>query len=68
MTDIVISGMKQRGRGLIMNMSSISAIRPLPYMLLYGSTKAFIDYFSEGLAIENSKTGIVVQVCKRSLH
>lgn len=61
MTQIILPGMKQRKRGLILNISSISAIIPVPYMALYGSTKALVNYFSQAIAMENKEFGIEIQ-------
>ena len=66
----VVPGMKERGSGWILNISSATAIRPQgpPYdgfarqggSLLYGMTKAALDRFSAGLAGELHEDGIVV--------
>lgn len=61
MCQIVMPGMKQRRRGLVLNLSSISAILPLPYMALYGSTKSLVNYFTQALSMENKEFGIEVQ-------
>lgn len=61
MCQIVMPGMKQRRRGLVLNLSSISAIVPLPYMALYGSTKSLVNYFTQALRMENKEFGIEVQ-------
>ena len=67
MCQIILPGMKERKRGLIMNLSSMSALRPVPYIAVYGSTKALVDYFSRALAIECADCGIEVQVGELSL-
>jgi len=61
MCQLVMPGMKNRRRGLVLNLASVSAIRPIPCMAMYGSTKCLIDYFSEALRIENKEFGIEVQ-------
>ena len=62
MTQLVLPGMKSRKRGLIMNMSSFSAIRPIPILSIYGATKSFVDYFSKAIAIENEGSGVEIVV------
>ena len=60
MTEIVLPGMVERRRGLVINVSSQIAIRPA--LSIYGSTKAFMDYFSQALSYEYENKGIVIQV------
>ncbi|XP_065079736.1 inactive hydroxysteroid dehydrogenase-like protein 1 [Ochlerotatus camptorhynchus] len=62
MTRMVLPGMKQRGRGIIVNMSSTSCYRPAAYLNLYASTKAFVTSFSLGLQHELQGTGVECQV------
>ncbi|KAF6199930.1 hypothetical protein GE061_006228 [Apolygus lucorum] len=52
MTEIVLKRMVLRNKGLIVNMSSLSAKIPLPYFTMYSSTKAFIEHYSACLAAE----------------
>jgi len=61
MIQMVLPGMKERRRGLILNMSSMSAITPLPYMALYGSTKVLMNYYSNAIRMEAKEFGIEVQ-------
>ena len=62
MTQIVLPGMVSKHRGLILNISSATALIPL--YSLYGATKVFMSYFSENLAHEYKDKGITVQVCE----
>lgn len=56
--------MQQRGSGMILNVSSIAGFQPLPYISVYGATKAFVLSFSEALWVENREKGIrVFAVC-----
>jgi 17beta-estradiol 17-dehydrogenase / very-long-chain 3-oxoacyl-CoA reductase len=57
--------MKARKKGVIINLSSVAAVYPLPNYALYGATKAMIDFFSAALERECRPHGIFVQV---SLH
>lgn len=48
MTKIVLDGMIERKRGLIINVSSLSSLIPAPLLALYGASKVvMIDIFSE---------------------
>lgn len=50
--------------GGIINMASISAYTPLPYLNIYSATKAFVLHFSEALAEELKEKNIrVTAVC-----
>lgn len=57
----VIPGMIRRGGGAIINVSSLAGFIPSPDGVLYGSTKAFLNVFSESLHIILNKYGIKVQ-------
>ena len=60
----LLPGMVKRGRGVVMNVSSMAAFGPMPYTATYAATKAFLLSFSEALAVELSRTGVhVVCVC-----
>lgn len=61
MCSIVMPQMVQRKKGLIINLSSLSALIPTPMMAVYAATKAFVHKFSEDLSMEYGKQGIVVQ-------
>ena len=53
--------MKRRGRGYVINASSITAFMCFPTIAVYQASKAFLYKFSKGLAFELSHYG--VQVC-----
>lgn len=53
-TRMILPGMIKRERGLIMNVSSTLGCTPMPYMHLYGATKAFINGFSSIIQSEYS--------------
>ena len=55
----VLPGMIERGRGHIVNISSVTALYPLP-MALYGATKGAIHKLSRDLRQELKGTGIRV--------
>jgi uncharacterized protein len=67
LTHLFIQNMVQRGSGVILNVSSTSALQPVPYMAVYGATKAFVLSFSQALWEENRKRGIeVLALCPGS--
>jgi 17beta-estradiol 17-dehydrogenase / very-long-chain 3-oxoacyl-CoA reductase len=61
MCSIVLGQMVERKRGLVINISSLSAIIPAACLTIYSGTKAFAHKFSSDLAMEYEKYGIVVQ-------
>ncbi len=58
----VVPKMIKENRGLIINVSSLSAFIPTPLSFFYTSTKAFIVSFSECLHVDLLHTNIKVQV------
>lgn len=54
--------MRQRRAGNIINISSIAAFQPIPYISVYAATKAFVLSFSEALWAENRQYGVRVLV------
>jgi hypothetical protein len=58
----VIPGMVKRGRGAIINLSSARAFLAGPKMATYTGTKAFLNFFSESVALELKGTGVKIQV------
>ncbi|WP_448534159.1 SDR family NAD(P)-dependent oxidoreductase [Parathermosynechococcus lividus] len=64
LTHLVLPQMRQRHSGTIINVSSIAAFQPLPYLAVYAATKAFVRHFSEALWAELKPLGIrVLGVC-----
>ncbi|XP_062392360.1 hydroxysteroid (20-beta) dehydrogenase 2 [Sardina pilchardus] len=61
MSRIVLPNMVERGRGLIINMSSECASQPQPMVTMYCATKIFVTYFSRCLNAEYRADGITVQ-------
>lgn len=61
MTRLVLPGMLERSKGVILNISSAAGTHPAPLLTLYSATKAFVDYFSRGLHAEYKSKGIIVQ-------
>jgi short-subunit dehydrogenase len=59
-----LADMRQFGHGTIINVASMAAFQPTPYLAVYGATKAFLLSFSEALAGECSGTDIrILPVC-----
>lgn len=60
----VLPGMIRRGRGGILNVSSIASLAPLPYWATYSATKAFLSSFSLALREEVRPLGVnVLALC-----
>jgi short-subunit dehydrogenase len=60
-THAFLPGMKERGRGRIVNVASTAAFQPVPFLSVYAATKAFVLSFTEGLAEELRGSGVRVQ-------
>jgi short-subunit dehydrogenase len=59
-----VPAMLERRRGGIINIASMAAFQPLPYMSVYAATKAFVMSFSQGLRGEVRNKGVkVLAVC-----
>ena len=56
----LLPGMLQRGRGGILNVSSLSAFQPVAFMGVYAASKAFVLHFSEALHCELKGRGVTV--------
>ncbi len=60
LTYFVIQDMVKGRGGKIINIASTVAFQPVPYMAVYGATKAFVLSFSEALHQEYKDYGIMV--------
>lgn len=58
----VLRGMRQRGSGVVVNVSSDSGRAPGPREIAYGASKAALSAFSESLAFQIEGTGVHVHV------
>ncbi|MEL7009976.1 MAG: SDR family oxidoreductase, partial [Cyanobacteria bacterium J06588_4] len=64
LTGLFLPQMQQRKAGSIVNVASIAAFQPIPYMSVYAASKAFVLSFSEALWSENKDLGVkVIAVC-----
>ena len=55
-----VNAMRERGRGYILNISSLASWMIWPGIGMYGSTKRFVRDYSRELRIECKKTGVSV--------
>ncbi|MEM7555400.1 MAG: SDR family oxidoreductase [Cyanobacteria bacterium P01_A01_bin.84] len=62
LTHKFLPSMRLSGAGTIINISSIAAFQPMPYLSVYGASKAFVLNFSEALWAENRDRGVKVLV------
>jgi len=60
LTKLVLQGMLDRNNGMVLNLSSLAAFQPGPFMAIYYASKAFILSFSEAIANELKGTGVTV--------
>ena len=58
MSKMILPKMEAREKGAIINVASIAAFAPQPFITMYAATKAYIDFFSRGLSYEYSDKGI----------
>ncbi|MBI5873619.1 MAG: SDR family NAD(P)-dependent oxidoreductase [Candidatus Omnitrophica bacterium] len=61
LTHLFLKSIVKKGSGQILNISSTAGLAPCPYLATYSATKAFINKFSESLAIELEEKNIKVQ-------
>ncbi len=62
LTHAALRGMAQRGRGGIINVSSLASYQPGPYNATYAATKAFVTSFSHAVHEEVRGKGVIVTV------
>lgn len=63
LASVVLPGMVERGRGHVVNMSSVAALGAVP-AALYGASKAALHMFSRNLRLELQGTGVrVTEIC-----
>ena len=60
LTKLLLPGMIQHRSGGILNVASVAAFQPGPYMAVYYATKAYVLSFTEALAEEVIGTGVRV--------
>lgn len=60
MTNAVLPHMRERGRGRIVNVSSVLGLMPAPFMAVYSATKHALEGYSESLDHEVRELGVRV--------
>jgi short-subunit dehydrogenase len=60
LTLFIVSGMRKRGSGAILNVSSVAGMIPLKKMAVYAATKAYVSSLSEAVRAELRGTGVIV--------
>jgi len=60
LTHAFAPGMVAAHRGGVINLASTAAFQPLAGATVYAASKAFVLFFSEGLALELERTGVKV--------
>ena len=60
LTRLYLPSMRQRRRGGVINVASNAAFQPVPYIAVYGATKAYVLSFSEAIAEEVAVDGVTV--------
>ena len=58
LTTAAVAAFVRRGRGAILNVSSVGAFQPLPGSASYAASKAFVQSFSEAVHAELAGTGV----------
>lgn len=58
LTYLLLPAMLEKKQGLIINVASIAAFQPLPYIAIYGASKTFVLNFTEAIAGENLDSGV----------
>jgi short-subunit dehydrogenase len=60
LTHAALAGMLARGRGAVLNISSVAGLQATPGNATYGATKAFVASFGEAVAGELAGTGVTL--------
>ncbi|RJE27030.1 hypothetical protein PHISCL_00615 [Aspergillus sclerotialis] len=66
-TQLVVPGMIQRKRGLILTMGSFGGLLPTPLLATYSGSKAFLQQWSTALGSELEQHGITVELVQAYL-
>ena len=61
LTHAFLPRMRGKGRGAIINISSVARMQPMPFIAVYAATKHYVHAFTEALAYENKDSGVVFQ-------
>ncbi|RAK99218.1 ketoreductase [Aspergillus ibericus CBS 121593] len=66
-TQLVVPGMMQRKRGLVLTMGSFGGLLPTPLLATYSGSKAFLQQWSSSLGSELEPYGITVELVQAYL-
>lgn len=66
-TQLLVPGMIQRRRGLILTMGSFGGLLPTPLLATYSGSKAFLQHWSTALGAELAPHGIEVELVQAYL-
>ena len=66
-TQLVVPGMQQRKRGLVLTMGSFGGLLPTPLLATYSGSKAFLQQWSTALGAELEPYGITVELVQAYL-
>jgi len=53
--------MVKKGKGAVINISSVAGLWPIPYLAVYSATKHYVAAFTQAIAAEYSGSGVVIQ-------
>src|SRR5579875_3653897 len=59
--DMALHRMVERQRGVVINLSSFTAIYPTPLLTLFSASKAYVDYLSRAVHEEYCNKGVIIQ-------
>jgi NAD(P)-dependent dehydrogenase (short-subunit alcohol dehydrogenase family) len=59
-TQVFVQQMARRGKGVVINISSMNSFRPLTKIPAYSAAKASVNNFTQWLAVHLAKTGVRV--------
>ncbi|CAL5869750.1 uncharacterized protein PFLUO_LOCUS3980 [Penicillium psychrofluorescens] len=66
-TQLIVPGMVQRRRGLVLTMGSFGGLLPTPLLATYSGSKAFLQHWSTALGAELAPHGITVELVQAYL-
>ena len=66
-TQLVVPGMTQRKRGLVLTMGSFGGLLPTPLLATYSGSKAFLQQWSTALGAELEQHGVMVELVQAYL-
>ncbi|XP_063217999.1 very-long-chain 3-oxoacyl-CoA reductase isoform X2 [Bacillus rossius redtenbacheri] len=61
MTKLLLPNMQEEKKGVVINVSSTSALIPSPLLSVYAASKAYVHKLSKDLATEYGRSGVLVQ-------